>query len=136
MKRPPGVNGVAALFLAAAAYLVGVGLLMLARPGLIPMSSGAPLLGGMEVAGPYVFLLAAGFAGLIGYGLLRLSNWARRGAIVTALVGLVLLIPAVSSSVVTFRFRTLAPSAAAVVVRTMIVWYLYQAPVRNAFEQK
>ena len=136
MTRPPGVTGVAALFFVVAAYLATVGVLMLVRPGLVPMSAGAPLLGGMEVAGPYAFLLVAAFAGLVGYGLLRLNNWARRAAIVAALVGLVLVIPALSSSVAAFRFRTLASSAAAVIVRTMILWYLYQPSVRDAFERK
>jgi hypothetical protein len=136
MKKPPGVFGVAALFLAAAAYLVMVGVVMLASPGLIPLSSGAPLLGGMEVAGPYAFLLGAGFASLVGYGLLRLNNWARRGAIVAAVVGMILLVPAVSSSIAAFRFRTLVSAAAAIIVRTIVLWYLFQAPVRDIFERK
>ena len=60
VERPAGVIAVAAAFFLAAAYLLVVGLTMLARPGLISMVAGAALLGGLELAGPYMFLLMAG----------------------------------------------------------------------------
>jgi hypothetical protein len=126
---------VALLFFALAAYLASVGSLMLIRPGLISIAAGASLLGGLEVAGPYAFLLTGACGVLIGYGLLRLNHWARRLAIVAAVTGVVLLIPSVSSSVVALRWGQLASSGLGVVVRTIIVWYLYQLPVKDAFER-
>jgi hypothetical protein len=136
MQRPGGVSVVAGLFFVVAAYLLAVGSLMLGRPGLISIAAGASLLGGMEVAGPYAFLIAGFFEAVIGYGLLRLNNWARRLAIVVAIAGLLLLIPSVSSSVGGFHIGTLAVGGLGIIVRAMVVWYLYQLPVREAFESR
>lgn len=133
MPRPIGVSLIATLFLLAAAYLIVIGTMMLLSPGTVSMSSGADLLGGLEVAGPYMFLLVAVAATAIGVGLLRLHNWARRVAIVTALLGMVLLLPAVSSAVLDFRIAKLVWGGLGVMLRAMIVWYLYQLPVKEAF---
>ena len=133
MPRPIGVSLIATLFLVTATYLIVVGAVMLLSPGSVSMSSGADLLGGLEVAGPYMFLLIAVVAVAIGAGLLRLHNWARRLAILAALLGMVLLLPSVSSAVLDFRMTQLIWGGLGVMVRAMIVWYLYQLPVKEAF---
>ena len=133
MPRPIGVSLIATLFLLTAAYLIAVGAVMLLSPGAVSMSAGADLLGGLEVAGPYMFLLVAVVATAIGAGLLRLHNWARRLAILTGLIGMVLLLPAVSSAVLDFRITKLVWGGLGVMVRAMIVWYLYQQPIKEAF---
>ena len=133
MPRPIGVSLIATLFLLTAAYLIAVGAVMLLSPGAVSMSAGADLLGGLEVAGPYMFLLIAVVATAIGAGLLRLHNWARRLAILIAMLGMVLLLPAVSSAVLDFRIAKLVWGGLGVMVRAMIVWYLYQHPVKEAF---
>ena len=135
MPRPIGVNLIAILFLLSAAYLNVVGAVMLFSSGTISMSSGTDLLGGLEVAGPYMFLLIALVGAAIGGGLLRLHNWARRLAILTAILGMVLLLPSVSSAVLDFRIAKLVWGGLGVMVRAMIVWYLYQQPVREAFNR-
>ncbi len=106
---------------------------MLLTPGNVSMSAGADLLGGLEVAGPYMFLLIAVVATAIGVGVLRLYNWARRLAILAALLGMVLLLPSVSSAVLDFRIAQLVWGGLGVMVRAMIVWYLYQPPIKEAF---
>jgi multidrug transporter EmrE-like cation transporter len=136
MPRPIGVSLIAILFLFTAAYLIVVGAVMLFSPGTISMSSGADLLGGLEVAGPYMFCLIAVVATAIGLGLLRLHNWARRLAILAALLGMVLLLPSVSSAVLDFRIAQLIWGGLGVMVRAMIVWYLYQPPVKEAFNRE
>jgi multidrug transporter EmrE-like cation transporter len=136
MPRPIGVSLIAILFLLTAVYLIVVGALMLFSPGTISMSSGADLLGGLEVAGPYMFLLIAVVATAIGAGLLRLHSWARRLAILAALLGMVLLLPSVSSAVLDFRIAQLIWGGLGVMVRAMIVWYLYQLPVKEAFNRE
>ena len=133
MPRPIGVNLIATLFLLTAAYLLVIGVVMLLSPGAVSLSAGADLLGGLEVAGPYMFLLIAVVATAIGAGLLRLHNWARRLAILAALLGMVLLLPSVSSAVLDFRISTLLWGGLGVMIRAMIVWYLYQQPVKEAF---
>jgi hypothetical protein len=123
----------AAVFLVAAAYLLVVGVTMLLRPGVVSMAAGAELLGGLELAGPYMFLLVSAMGMAVAFGLLRLHRWARWVAILLAMIGVVLLIPSVSSAVVFFRFGKLAWGGLGVMLRTMIVWYLFQEPVGNAF---
>ena len=133
--RPEGVRWIAGLVLTAAAYLLAVGTIMLAAPGAVSMRWGAPLLGGLELAGPYMFLLAGGLGLGLGYGLLRLWNWARRVTIVVALVGLVMLVPTVSSAVISLHVAALISGDLGVIVRVIVVWYLYQAPVGEAFQR-
>ena len=135
MQRPAGVIAIASLFFLTAIYLGDLGLIMLVSPGAISMALGAPLLGGLELAGPYMFLLVALACGLVGLGLLRLNRWARRAAILAALAGVVMLVPDVSSAVVEFRLGKLAWGGLGVIVRVMIVWYLYQEPVTEQFQK-
>jgi hypothetical protein len=132
-ERPAGVQAIAICFFLCAAYLASLGSVMLLRPGAISMALGAPLLFGLELAGPYMFLLFAIVAALIGFGLLRLNNWARRAAVAAALIGMIMLLPDVSGAVVEFNLRKLAEGGLGVIVRVMIVWYLYQEPVKEAF---
>lgn len=134
MERPGGVRAIAILFFSAAAYLLVTGLIMLALPGTLSMRAGASLLSGLELAGPYMFLLLSMVGGLVGWGLLRMNNWARRAAIALAFAGFVMLIPEVSSSVVDFRLGALAWGGLGVILRVMVVWYLFQLHIREAFE--
>jgi len=97
------------------------------------MALGAPLLSGLELAGPYMFLLVAGVGAALGWGLLRLNPWARRAVILVALLGVVELVPTVSVAVVELRARPLIWGGLGVMVRAMIVWYLYQEPVAETF---
>ena len=132
-ERPAGVTAVAIAFLLAAAYLLVIGLTMLARPGLISMAAGAELLSGLEIAGPYMFLLTAVVGMVIVIGLWLRQNWARWMAILVAMIGVVLLLPNVSSAILDFRFGNLAWGGLGVIVRAMAVWYLFQEQVRDAF---
>jgi hypothetical protein len=109
---------------------------MLVWPGAVSMALGAPFLGGIELAGPKMFLLVAAVGAAMGWGLLCLNPWARRAVILTALVGLVELVPIVSSAVVELRASPLIWSGLGMIVRTMIVWYLYQEPVAETFRHE
>lgn len=124
------------MFLLAAAYLLVVGIIMLLRLGAMSLVAGDFLLGGLELAGPYMFLLVGAVSAAIGAGLLRLNNWARRIAIIIAGLGVILLIPSVSSSVVGSQMGRLAWGALGVILRVMIVFYLCQEPVAEAFRNK
>jgi multidrug transporter EmrE-like cation transporter len=135
MERPAGIASIAGIFFLAAAYLLVLGIVMLASPGTLSMSLGAPLLGGLELAGPYMFLLVGGLAAVIAWGLFRLNKWAGRAAILAAVAGLVILIPTVSAAAVDFRWPLLW-SGLGVIVRVMIAWYLFQEPVKAVFEEK
>lgn len=125
MERPIGVTAIATVFAVTAAYLAILGAILLLSPGAVSLSLGAPLLRGLELAGPYMFLLAAAVIAIVAVGLFRLKNLARRAAIAICLAGMVMLLPKVSADAADFgpRFFT---AGAMVVVRMMIVWYLWQ----------
>ena len=133
-ERPVGLTAVAVIFLIAASYLIVLGLLILAWPGVVSMTMGSPILNGLELAGPYMFLLIGAMGAAIGFGLLRLSNWARRVGILASLIGMVMLIPSVSAAAVDFR-PALFWSGLGVIVRMVVVWYLYQTPVAETFRR-
>ena len=136
IERPAGVTAVAGAFFGAALYLLAVGLTMLARPGLVSMAAGAELLGGLELAGPYMFLLVGALGAVMALGLWRLHRWARWSAILGAMIGVVRLLPSVSSAILDFRIAKLAWGGLGTVVRVIIVWYLLQEPVGCSFHTK
>jgi hypothetical protein len=129
-----GVTAVAVVFLGTAGYLLIAGSIMLISPGAISMAAGADLLGGLETWGACMFLLTAAAGIAIGIGLLRLQNWARRLAAIAAMIGIIMLIPRVSTDVIGVHFGSLTWSALGMIVRVLIVFYLYQAPTRQLFE--
>jgi hypothetical protein len=135
VQRPAGVTVIAVLYFLAAAYLCVVGTTMLASPGALSMRIGAPLLHGLELAGPYMFLLVGAVAALIAWGLLRLNNWARRVAVVAALVGVVMLIPSVSATASDFGWP-LAWGGLGIMVRAAVAWYLLLGAGPDAFQQR
>jgi ABC-type transport system involved in multi-copper enzyme maturation permease subunit len=87
---PDGVRAIAALFALCGIYLAIAGGLMLVRPGKISMSAGAPLLFGLELGGPYMFLLVAVIAGGVARGLAALNNIVRHAALLIAIIGIVM----------------------------------------------
>jgi len=100
---------------------------MLAEPGALPLRAGAPLLQGMEIAGPYLFLLMAALGVLVGWGLLRLNPWARYAAILVAAIGLAAFAPGVLRDALSLQLRSLFWSELGIAARALVVWYLYQA---------
>jgi uncharacterized membrane protein len=109
----------------ASTYLLILGLIKLINPEAIPLSLGAPLLHGLEIYGPYMFLLAGGLGLLVAYGLIQLKNLARRAAIVIVVAGMILLVPKVSADTAQFSIDFFV-AGSMIVVRIMIVWYLWQ----------
>jgi hypothetical protein len=129
---PRGVIAVAIVFFLASAYLLVLGSIKLINPEAIPLSLGTPLLHGLVIYGPYMFLLVAGFGLIISYGLLRLKNLARRAAIVICVAGMVLLVPKVSADTAQFSIDFFV-AGSMVVVRIMIAWYLWQGWTAEKF---
>ena len=132
--RPTGATAIAILLFAVAAYLGTVGTIMLASPGTVSMAAGASLLNGLELAGPYMFLLVAVLTALTGWGMLRMQRWARRVTILAAFAGFVMLIPSVSAAAVDFRW-SLVTGGLGIIVRMVVVWYLWQTPVAEQFSK-
>lgn len=132
--RPAGVTGISALFGLAAIYLWTVGVVKLVAPDAISLMSGAPLMYGLELAGPYMALLVGAGWALVGWGLLRLYNWARWAAMLVMVVGIAWLVPKISMAelgVPVFWYGL------QIALRAAAAWYLAQAPaVIDAFAGK
>ena len=131
---PDGMRAIAALFALCGVYLAVAGLLMLARPGLLGMSVGAPLLFGLELAGPYMFLLTAAVGGGVAVGLLKRNNLVRHAAILIAIAGVVMLVPSVSAAAVMVQAKALALGGLGIIVRVMVAWYLSRAETADQFK--
>jgi hypothetical protein len=131
---PSGVRAIAAFFALCGIYLAIAGGLMLIRPGTISMSAGAPLLFGLELAGPYMFLLMAAVAGGVAWGLIELNNIVRHAAVLIAIAGIVMLVPSVSAATVSVQPKALAFGGLGIIVRVMVAWYLSRAEIAGHFK--
>ena len=129
------MRAIAALYALCAIYLGITGALMLVRPGTISMSAGAPLLFGLELAGPYMFLLTALAGAAVAWGLLKLNNITRHVAMLIAIAGIVMLAPAVSAATAAANVKALIPGGAGIIVRVLVAWYLAQAEVVEQFRR-
>ena len=132
---PSGLRAIAALFVLCGVYLGLAGLLMLARPGLVGMSVGAPLLFGLELSGPYMFLLTAAVGGAVAWGLMKRNNIVRHAAILIAIAGVVMLVTSVSAAAVMVHTKALAFGGLGIIVRVMVAWYLSQSHVADEFRR-
>jgi hypothetical protein len=134
MQRPAGVILIAIVFGGAAVYLWTIAVVKLVAPNAVPLGSGAPLMYGLELAGPYMALLVGCGWALVGWGLFRLHRWARWAAMGVMVVGVGWLVPKLSSA------QLGAPlfwDGLQIAVRVALAWYLAQAPaVIEAFSGK
>jgi len=134
MQRPAGVTVISALFFLAAIYLWTIGVVKLLAPEAISLMSGAQLMYGLELAGPYMaMLVGAGYA-LVGWELFRVHNWARWGAMLVMTIGIVWLVPKISMAELGVPILWYGLQIA---LRAAAAWYLAQAPaVIDAFAAK
>ncbi len=134
MERPAAITGIAVLFFLAAIYLWAIGAVKLLAPDAISLMRGAPLMYGLELAGPYMTLLVGSAYALVGWGLFRLHNWARWAAMAVMVLGVAALVPRISMAelgapVLLYGFQ--------IALRVAVGWYLAQAPaVIDAFAKK
>jgi hypothetical protein len=134
MERPVGITGIAILFFLSAIYLCAIAVVKLLAPDAISLMRGAPLMYGLELAGPYMTLLVGSGYALVGWGLFRLHNWARWAAMAVMVQGVAALVPRISmaelGAPVLFYGLQIA-------LRVAVGWYLAQAPaVIDAFAKK
>jgi len=131
---PNGVRALATLFALCAIYLGILGALMLVRPGTVSMSAGAPLLFGLQLAGPYMFLLMAVVGGGVAWGLVELNNIARHAALLIAITGIVMLVPSVSAATVMVQPKALAFGGVGIIVRVIVAWFLSRREIADQFK--
>jgi hypothetical protein len=134
MQRPAGVTAIAALFGSAAIYLWTIGMVKLLAPNAISLMSGASLMYGLELAGPYMALLVGTGWALVGWGLFRLHNWARWAAMLVMTIGIAWLVPKISMAEIGVPILW---SGLQIALRAAAAWYLAQAPaVIDSFARK
>jgi hypothetical protein len=132
---PSGVRAIAWLFGLCGIYLAVCGSLILLRPGTISMVAGAPLLFGLELAGPYMFLLTAVAGAGAAWGLMERNNIVRHAAILIAITGIVMLVPSVSSATAMVQPKALGFGGLGIIVRVIVAWYLSRGEVADAFHR-
>ncbi len=131
MQRPAGVTIISALFFLAAIYLWNIGVVKLLAPEAISLMSGAQLMYGLELAGPYMAMLVGTGYALIGWGLFRLHHWARWAAMLVMVVAVAALVPKISMAELGVPVLWYGLQIA---LRAAVAWYLAQAPaVIDAF---
>jgi hypothetical protein len=134
MQRPAGVTAIAALFGSAAIYLWTIGMVKLLAPNAISLMSGASLMYGLELAGPYMALLVGTGWALVGWGLFRLHNGARWAAMLVMTIGIAWLVPKISMAEIGVPILW---SGLQIALRAAAAWYLAQAPaVLDSFARK
>src|SRR6202045_991074 len=134
MQRPAGVTAIAALFGLAAIFLWTIGMVKLLAPNAISLMSGASLMYGLELAGPYMALLVGTGWALVGWGLFRLHNWARWTAMLVMTIGIAWLVPKISMAEIGVPILW---SGLQIALRAAAAWYLAQAPaVIDSFARK
>jgi hypothetical protein len=131
-ERPAGVTAIAALCATAGVAALGFAGLEVAQ--VVPLSSGAFLLGGgLEQLGPIAFVLYAALMLALAMALWKRWRWARRVAILVAVVGIAMAVPGLSSAMMDSRIVAIARDGLQIIVRVVIVYYLTQEPVRDWF---
>ena len=107
---------------------------MLIAPGSVSLMEGAPLMYGLELAGPYMALLVGSGWALVGWGLFRLHNWARRAAMIVMAIGIGLLVPKISAAPIGWPLLWYGLQ---ITVRAAAAWYLAQSrEVIDSFTRK
>lgn len=143
-KRPWGVSLLAILFFVGVASYTMLTLLTIAAPetlrsvliGLSPQGSGPELLLSMGGLLTIYFTIMAIVAGLIGYGLWTLRNWARWLVIVITALSLLAAIAGIVQALNNINPSTLLLGFFRIGLSTLVLWYLWAANVRVAFGRR
>jgi hypothetical protein len=134
MQRPKGITLIASLLALTAVYLWTIAAFLLISPGAISLMAGRHFLYGLELAGPYMFLLGGSVYASVAWGVFRLQNWARWIAMLLIVISTASLIPKISMAELGVPVLWYGLQIA---LRVAVGWYLAQAPaVIDAFAAK
>ncbi len=139
MERPAGVTVLAILNFIAAACLGLLALAMVLGMGFIGSMAGggerggAILLAGLGVIGGVIFVIMAVVSAAVGYGMWNLQNWARLVSVVFCCLGIVAGLLGLTAGAVHFRPFFMMTSIVRMAVAALIIWYLFQPHVKQAF---
>jgi len=143
MQRPTGVTILAILIFIAAGFelLFAIGLIVSGSfLSSIANAPGAPILGkligALGAAAGLFFLLVAALWGAIGYGLLKLQNWARITHIALLIIGLAFGLFRVLQIFSAFTGGDMMSQLFYLGIDAWILCYLFQPHVKQAFSQQ
>jgi hypothetical protein len=131
--RPLGISLIACAYTLIAAFLLLTG--VFAFLGRLPLAAAAPLLGGLEIMGPFIFLICAAVATVTAVGLLLMKPWARRLASLLCVALLVPAVTAISTAVVDLRLLAIVREALRFIVAIAAFRYLSTESVREQFSE-
>jgi hypothetical protein len=132
IDRPTGLTALVAICVLLA--LLSTSFAVLIFTDKIALSRGAFLLGGgLEQLGPLPFLLYAAILLILALGLWKRWPWVRRAAILLAVAGIALAVPAISNAVADSRVFAIVREGVQIIVRVLVVFYLSQEPVKDWF---
>lgn len=114
----------AVLFLVTGAYLWTIAGVRLVAPGSVSLMAGEDFMYGLELAGPYMTLLVGGGYLFVGWGLLRVHNWARWTTMMVLALGVGFLVPRISSAELGWPVLWYGLQIA---LRVAAAWYLAQS---------
>ncbi len=139
MERPIGVTVLAILDFLGALLCIGGGLVLLlgmgiAGAGMMQQSrGGGAFLAGLGAVGGVVCLIAAAISALVGFGLWKLRNWARILTIVFSGLGILGGLPGLATALLHFNLPTLVFTLVFLGIYALIIWYMFQPHVKQAF---
>lgn len=141
MGRPTGVTIIAVLDFIGAGVCVLAGLGMMLGGGVVATmmsqqqgGAGAGILGAIGAAAGVFFLVCAAVAVLLGWGLLKLKEWARIITIVFAAIGAVFSLIGMFAVLGHFAAVGIFVALIRLAINGLILWYLLQPHVKAAFQ--
>ena len=140
MQRPTGVTIIAILSFLGAAACVMLGLFSFVGGAFVAQilanTPGMSALGGSLVAAiGVVFLLIGALYAITGYGLWALKNWGRVIMIVLMALGLVFGLLGLVAVFSNFTAAMVVGQVIRLAICALILWYLFQPNVKQAFGQ-
>ena len=139
MNKPAGVIVIAILYFIGTAICLLGGLLFIAGGGFLAtltqtqQQGGAGIFAALGAAAGVLFLIIGAVEALVGWGLLKLKNWARIVAIVFSALGALSQLLGLLRSFSNFNIVSVAITLIVLAVHCWIVWYLLTPPVKAAF---
>jgi hypothetical protein len=141
MDRPTGVTILAVLEFLFAGLCILIGLLLMVGFGLLGGAvgqagedgSGMALLMGLGAVAGVVFLVVALIPLIIGIGLWKLKNWARILVIVFSILGVLSNLAGAVIPLTTGEPVSAVSSIIGLGVNGLIIWYMFQPHVKEAF---
>jgi hypothetical protein len=143
MVRPTGVTVIAVLCFIGTAFCALLGLLMMVGGGFMATimsqqgqgSAGAAgILGALGAAVGVFFFVIAAIDGIVGWGLLKLKEWARIVMIVLSGIGAAFQALGVLRSLANLKPGSVVTSVIVIAIDAFIIFYLLKPEVKAAFQ--